>query len=382
MTVAAQAPRPTLLHSVQALRGVAALLVVLFHISVFQVATPDGTRELLPAAPGLSLGWVGVDVFFVISGFVMVYIGWSLPSGARQSLKFLRRRALRIYPLWWAFAGLAAVEFLLTGGRGLAYLVNSLLLVPQATSPVLEVGWTLIHEMYFYALFALALLLPVRQRLAALLGWTALLLGANLVTPMPGAAEGWLSLALSPLGLEFGMGAAVGLLVLGGFHREARAATWLGALLFVGALLFPPAVMDTYPTLGRILLFAAPTALLLYGVVGLERTGRLHTPGPLRALGDWSYSLYLCHLFVLSAGGRVVTLLAEQLPEPLAQHFRFGPEPGALDTAFLISGTLASVIVAALAYRWLEQPLLALTRRRKPAPDPNAALLARMRAVT
>ena len=382
MTIAAQASRPPLLHSVQALRGIAALLVVLFHISVFQVATPDGTRELLSGAPALSLGWVGVDVFFVISGFVMVYIGWSLPSGARQSLKFLRRRALRIYPLWWAFAGLAAVEFLLTGGRGLAYIINSLLLVPQATSPVLEVGWTLIHEMYFYALFALALLLPARQRLAALLGWTALLLGANLVTPMPGAAEGWLSLALSPLGLEFSMGAAVGLLVLRGIHREARAATWLGALLFAGALLYPPAVMDTHSTLGRILLFAAPTNLLLYGVVGLERTDRLHTPRPLRALGDWSYSLYLSHLFVLSAGGRVVTLLAERLPEPLAQHFRFGLAPGALDIAFLISGTLASVIVAALAYRWLEQPLLALTRRRKPAPDPNATLLACMRAVT
>ena len=134
--------------------------------------------------------WIGVDLFFVISGFIMVWVAGALPRGTASARDFMFARVTRIYPLWWLFAGAMALFLLYFKGvpwdperldpkelDGAVHLIKSLFLWPQPTHPVLGVGWTLVHEMYFYVGFALLLLcVPLRWRLRALLAWGAIVL--------------------------------------------------------------------------------------------------------------------------------------------------------------------------------------------------------------
>lgn len=153
------------LSNVQTLRAVAALLVMLAHLEWIggiypTVSTYDGHH-----------GVFGVDLFFVISGFIMTYItrhAWDRP------MSFIAARVLRIYPLWWLYlfiAAPAALSYIF--GRWDAdapYYVKSALLLPVINaegelSPALRVGWTLSYEMLFYLVFALVM--GLRQRFVA-----------------------------------------------------------------------------------------------------------------------------------------------------------------------------------------------------------------------
>src|SRR5882672_247790 len=137
-----------MLDSVQALRALAALCVVVYHVDF------------------VGRGAFGVDIFFVISGFIICHVT------AKDHDGFLRKRLIRIVPLYWAGTlclyclGLVAPR-LLQSEPTLSGLVNSLLFIPYAKEggrvyPILFLGWTLNYEMFFYALFACALALNRR----------------------------------------------------------------------------------------------------------------------------------------------------------------------------------------------------------------------------
>jgi exopolysaccharide production protein ExoZ len=178
------------LNSIQVLRAIAALAVLFCHVFAIEEGQSGRTSKLTDF-------WVagvhGVDLFFVISGFVIVWVGGRVRPGPLGAADFLYARATRIYPLWWLFAGLMMLFLILTLGLpwdpvrldrqgldGPTHLVKSILLWPQGDHPELGVGWTLVHEMYFYIGFSVLILaLPVRYRLPGLLAWaSAVLLGA------------------------------------------------------------------------------------------------------------------------------------------------------------------------------------------------------------
>ena len=149
-----------------ATRGVAANLVVFSHL--FFVQAKYTTAGVLPAFA--LYGLAGVDMFFVLSGFIMVAV-----AGRNIGpIRFLWRRAARIYPTYWlvslAVLALAIVAPALVDSSVIApiSLWRSFLLVPGETVPLLAVGWTLVHEMYFYLVFAifLALRLPISPALS------------------------------------------------------------------------------------------------------------------------------------------------------------------------------------------------------------------------
>ncbi len=368
------------LHSVQALRGIAALLVLLFHIADVQIAMtlPAHIAERQLLTGFWSQGYSGVDLFFVISGFIMVYVTQTLQPGFKAARGFMRARLSRIYPLWWVFASLMSLYFCLrygqpaspeiaTGQDIVPHLLQSFWLWPQPALPVLGVGWTLIHEMFFYCLFACLLLMPRRTQLAALLIWGGLIIGAMLMMPIPPRAYNLPSLALSPLGLEFILGALIGFIILRQAQNTSGPAMarrlWLGILLLsliflIFTLSFArPAALPLI--LYRLIAFGLPFAALLAAAIHLERADALLVPPFLSRLGDWSYSLYLSHMLVLLALRKIWLFGTPYLPKPL-QFLA----PGALDNLVFAAACLpAALIIAAISYHYIEQPLLRYSRR-------------------
>src|SRR5215510_5466128 len=170
-------PESSSLVSIQALRAVAALLVFWGH------AINAVTAEVAADFPPL-YGPFGVDIFFVISGFVMVYSSERLFGRPDAPIKFFARRFVRIVPLYWAATAIL-VWFVVPYASTKAVL-GSLLFTPRIPSeaPLLYVGWTLIFEMFFYTVFAVALLAKRRVAVVAgagvfLIAFTVLFGGAS-----------------------------------------------------------------------------------------------------------------------------------------------------------------------------------------------------------
>ncbi len=367
--------RPPLLHSIQALRGLAALLVVVFHLVKFKVHFEDGSFQyLFGNLPAVTRGFVGVDVFFVISGFVMVYITQSFQRTPGSVLKFLYSRFSRIYPVWWIFAGLAALQLYLTQGMMVrpeyetlvssqsSYLAKSFFLIPQSAPIVLDIGWTLIYEMYFYLVFAVLLCFSKKSLLPALVAWFVGICAVAIVIPTPEVATSFATLASSPLTLEFLMGAIIGWLVIHGIYIFSNRIGVIGLSAFILFLFHDFGVLAAQPLWGKIVLFGIPTTMLVYGVVNAELKGKFKSPAWANALGDWSYSLYLSHLFVLSALGRIFAKLAEKLPENLSLYVDLGHPSNTAKYLFASVAICACIIFSGLCYRLIEKPLIKLSK--------------------
>jgi len=226
---------------------------------------------------------------------------------------------------------------------------QSFLLVPGETVPLLAVGWTLVHEMYFYLVFAifLALRLPI---LAGLVGWGVLLLVILAIVPDQVATSPFLRLVTSPLTLEFMMGAVVGILWRKRYMPGVIAAGAVGltALALSIGYIAPLLSLVTSPHLDvwRVIIFGVPSALLIYALTGIEILyWKPRSTALLVALGDWSYATYLTHVLVISAIGRVLLF--------------FAPAGGIGASIMLIAiGLLGANIVGAAIHVFFERPML------------------------
>tara|TARA_R110002020_G_scaffold406378_2_gene616384 strand:+ start:30420 stop:31826 length:1407 start_codon:yes stop_codon:yes gene_type:complete len=280
------------LQSIQILRGIAALLVVIYHIRAQEMLgiLGNGASEMPWLTGMVTNGFAGVDLFFVISGFIMVVVTNGDKPGVRTAADFLFGRLTRIYPIWWFFAGILAIYLVgFNGTIGVGerwqsflhsetfapYLIKSFLLLPQNDDPVLGVGWTLVHEVYFYLVFTLILLAKRSWLPLFLLAWGLLVIGGwslGLSGPRPVDLP---ALVFFPMTMEFIMGAATGMLVCSGLAWRSGIITLL-AVMALGASLCIQGVITTHTLQwGRVMLYGFPSAALIYGVVTLERTGRL-----------------------------------------------------------------------------------------------------------
>ena len=354
------------LYSIQALRGIAALMVLFFHIFELQSLTPGNPKDLID---GLwARGYAGVDLFFVISGFIMVYITDARSGSAANSMRFIYNRVTRIYPLWWLICAILVLYYAVTTGRAVSpdfagqiegdglYLLRSFLLIPQDIPPLNGLGWTLIHEMYFYVIFAVLLLIPARMRYFGLWIWgavTALLFGLGFASYQAGSV---LQLSASLLTLEFLAGAGAAWLILRGHILAPKLCLALGTIGVITALLLYKERGPDLMLWGRVAVYTLPFALIIYGAVALERAGKLSVPRPLVRLGDWSYSLYLSHLLVLGVIIRILPKLSDSLAPTSS---------GVLgNLVFIGLGLTLPILVAAIFYYGAERPLLKFMRRR------------------
>jgi len=282
--------RPTAprLESLQHLRALAALAVCASHIATeFRL---DG-----PLRPLLLHGALGVDLFFVLSGCVLWISTAQLGTLPSTAADFLRRRLIRIVPLYWiATLALAAGVILLPKQfRSLSLhpgtLAASLLFLPQSVPPLLVVGWSLTFELFFYLVLAAGLLLP-RLRMASL-GILGILGISGLLFP---------SLAIGPWSL----------LLVSPFHLEFLAGILIGQLHLAGRL--PPLRISLPLALGAMASMAwleVPRSILcgLAGIGLLSSALRLETRYCLRKsiLGEASYALYLVHVPLVVALARL-----------------------------------------------------------------------------
>jgi peptidoglycan/LPS O-acetylase OafA/YrhL len=354
------------------LRAVAALMVLLYHlVNTTAFGWKDAGGQLVQPARFINhIGFAGVDLFFVISGVVMVVTCFNRFGQPRESAAFLRRRVWRVYPLYWictaAVLGIAWWRPELAARDKFAWsaVVKSLLLWPQAEYPIVALGWTLSYEMFFYLVFAILLLLPRRALPPALAVWAAVTLILFSLFDAPSFRRthgGRLSLPLyaSPLALEFIAGCMVGWLT------RTRALPWGGASLLVGVVLLAVGgsyVGENHPVeaqygLIRVGVFGTASALVAYGAMGLERSCRLPIPRWISFWGDASYSTYLTHMYVL-------WLLAAVWPWA-ASH--------GSTAAWVVStiGVVACLAVAAACHLAVERPMMQLaTRRLAPSAAP------------
>jgi exopolysaccharide production protein ExoZ len=334
------------LATVQALRAIAALLVVAYH------SLGAWTEHVMgePADNYWPNGSAGVDIFFVISGLVMVISADRLAANAGAWRIFLRQRLVRIVPLYWIVttakvAAVLALPMLVARTHlDLPYVVGSYLLLPvkDATGqffPVLPVGWTLTYEMLFYALVVIALALRVH-----VLAVAGPALAAFVLVGVFGGLDGFANTIVA----EFLFGVLIGVAVGHGVRLRASAAIPLMGLGFA-IILMGPVVSGVL----RPITWGIPAACIVAGAVSLE--GRLApiTPRWLLDAGDASYSIYLTHGFIVP----VVYILAVAT----------GPTTLVLPVT-LVAGLLGSAVIGRLSFAWLERPMLRLLRRRSAAP--------------
>ncbi|MFC0219287.1 acyltransferase family protein [Pseudochelatococcus lubricantis] len=286
---------------VQMLRAAAALFVV-FHHAQFDAAhfAPQGGFT-----PSRALPWeAGVDIFFVISGFIIVHSSRRLFAAPGARMTFLKRRLIRIVPLYWlASAAFLAVSLslpaVLNSPRpGLSEVIASFLFWPYVNSagvaqPMLSLGWTLNYEMAFYLVFALAIALPGRHAVLAVALFLSALVGLGTLVALPMPLAFW----ADSLVFEFVFGMGIAML------REAggRPGIVLRVVLFSAAIRMLQADL-TQDDIVRAVAWGVPAAMLVMAAVyGPEPRhppllGRL-----IVLLGDASYALYLFHPFALRA---------------------------------------------------------------------------------
>ncbi len=312
---------PRTLLSIQYLRGLAAVAVVAQHTDRMSTG----------------LGQTGVDVFFIISGFVMVHASGREPL----PMEFLRARVMRLVPLYWLVT-LATAAVL--GVTDMTRILLSLAFWPHLAPiglrlPVMLQGWSLNLEMQFYLLFAATLLLPERRRLLALTAIIATTAGMTVATSYvkDDAASN-----MYPIVLEFLGGTWLCRAWQRGWMRQMP----VGLLLAAGLALLAMQARWPAPVPWRCLQWGVPALLVVAGAVGLEAGGRLPAVPGFRTLGDASYSLYLTHLFVLAG-----------------LHPMLAPLPAILAVPSAILGCTA---VSLLVHRLVERPLGQALRPARP----------------
>ena len=290
------------------------MLVVAFHVHM--LADRIGINSSLLGSVA-RYGEFGVDIFFVLSGFLMIYTTRNKQPGFNTALEFMRARIARIVPLYWMLTIIyASVLFALPklfDGHPFDFhhLWTSLLFIPSHNSigepvPVIYTGWTLNYEMFFYVIFA-AMLCFTREHIFPIIAAAFISLSLFSLTSPTSLP---LQVYTSPMLLEFVAGAAIALIYING-----RAVSWMLALLcLLGGLLLIPTLASHSPH--RFIHYGIPAALVVFGALALERDGkwlRLHI---LRAIGNSSYSLYLTHAFTLP----IILRLAHNFSAPAALH--------------------------------------------------------------
>ncbi|MGE8142640.1 acyltransferase family protein [Novosphingobium sp. NPDC080210] len=313
-----QAKATGVIESLQAGRGLAAVAVVAHHA---EIAVQDFSGPFSGASV-LHLGYLGVDFFFVLSGFIIFHATFDKGKTAQQ---YAMGRVQRVYlPYLPVGIGMALLYSILpqlsAASRDWAWL-PTLTLAPVNAATALSVAWTLKHEILFYTIFGLGYF---SGRLPLVLGiWCAAIIAGLLFNLPP-------SVVLAPINLEFFMGIAVAVL-----SRRGWAPDWL---LPIGAAFFAIWLgLGADPRLSP--LTGLAFALIVLPVIRHERAGSFGVPSWLTFLGAASYAIYLVHKPVISVVARI-----------------YSANPYGLFALAVLAGTAAGI-----AYYWLvERRLLQL----------------------
>jgi len=312
------------LESLQIGRGIAALAVLLFHSQVLMRSVhPDSAFGYV-----FQLGYAGVDFFFVLSGFLMVYVHRRDFGQPERLRSYFLKRVTRIYPIYWALC-LFLIPLLLlapsnvqsAGKMTASTLLTSVFLLPHTGPRLLGVTWTLEYELLFYLMFAV-FFFSVRFGLAFFTVWFLGIVGVGIWGPATLSATGvpaigpfLLAFAMNLHVAEFMAGMGIAWLIQRGFRMERP--IWLLAASLVAATCFvvfashlPDGKTLRIETVG----FGLSAVAIVLSVILVERRYSLHAPAWLTLVGDASYSIYLTHFLVIS----FVVMIAKRIHQVAA----------------------------------------------------------------
>lgn len=327
-------PKPQRFDMLQVLRGLAATLVAAFHLH----GTQDGSEVYEGFFWIFARGEYGVDLFFVISGFIIFYTVNQHPDMTIKA--FLAARFWRILPPYWAILGLY-----LLAGLGIALVFGDSSKIPDALSLTISVlllpidahvivpAWSLSLELIFYAIFAITYFrFGPTGLVAGLLAWIGICYGMQVW-----ADRTWFpALLFFPIIAEFLFGVIVAWLCLRGWVRYGQIAFFAGLILFAVAI---SGALDVwYSNLDRSVIAGVPATLLLYGAVSF----RQRMPEIIIIWGESSYIMYLIHLIVFSVFARLFEIFTG-----LNLYYS--------SSAMLAAMVIMTILSMALTY-YIEQP--------------------------
>lgn len=346
-----------MLYNLHLLRVIAALGVVYFHTT---------------STAGLGLDWDvgsrGVDVFFVISGFIITYIGTGKPQ------HFFRRRLIRVVPFYWGATlvvfGVAAIapHLFRTTTASLPHLASSLAFIPRLNTttgemmPTLLLGWSLNFEMFFYVLFALGLAIAPQRAPGFCVAAIVIFFGAAHTFTTHNDA---INFYARPIVLEFCYGVAVYYIFAWVSERKAAlekvtALKYLLALVFAGGLVTIAVLEHHYgERLPRHIAAGIPAFFIVLSALLLERLYKVTTSNRVvYLLGESSYIIYLVHPYIVFT---VLRLLVKNADLPT-------PALAALIVGLLVLTSAISVAI----HVWFEKPVMAFLRAKliKPVAVP------------
>ncbi len=282
--------------SIQYLRAIAAWLVVFHHLSA-SLSSQLGWKN------GFAIGAIGVDIFFVISGYIMAMI--AARTAQFSPLEFMLRRLARIAPLYWlmtfAFCLVCLLYPSVVNNPGMSWsrLLFSLFFLPDfvtgTTLPTLILGWTLNYEFFFYGIVALSIWLSGDRTLLV----AALILCACVTLGILIDGSKIFEFYTQPIILEFVLG-----ILIWNYGASIYSKSWFKPLwLFAVPLAFAAlAWSGVYSDQIRYMIWGIPSALFVLGAVPLLS---MRLPW-LARLGDWSFSTYLLHIYVIQFFVKVI----------------------------------------------------------------------------
>lgn len=330
-----------MINSIQILRGIAAMLVVLIHI-IHDVNINTTTSIIGNFYNIENFGNIGVDLFFVISGFIMVYIHYNDFKKPQSSFVFLKKRIIRVVPLYWIFTTFSALLLISLPQLfnkdkifSLSHYVLSMLFIPTTNSigevvPILGVGWTLNIEMYFYLIFSIALFFSRKYFLPLLfiILSTSIAINYTYDFTIPFFhANGKLIV------YEFLFGTIIGFLYCNNIKLVKSNIFLIFSLFLISLNLF---IFIDFEL--RLFYAGIPSAILIYSLVSLNDTldYSSYIAKLFLLLGNASYSIYLSHVFFYKV--------------PIKLFSTINPD------LLIISSLLFTSFLGILVYKFIEKP--------------------------
>ena len=337
-----------MIYSVQYMRAIAALLVVVHH------AAGKGAQYSSAPLQWFTIGEAGVDLFFIISGYIMCH---TVDSKDINFISFITARIKRIIPLYWVLTTMALVIYILfpdkvNSSGGGTNIIHSYTLIPVKENYLISNGWTLSYEFFFYLLFALGLsftgkykfLIPVIL-IVALVSLGSFNLSNTTI----------LNFVTNPLLLEFSLGILIYYL-----FKKTYINTALGSILIIASIILFSLVNIFTPDYSRIISYGLPAMIFFIGMMALEpifiKTNKNKIALLFKMIGNSSYSLYLSHPFALVISSIILDKIG-------LNEFGY---------LFVLLLVVISIIAGQLCYLLIEKNLAKLFKknnRKEPLPQ-------------